>query len=265
MTETRSALLLLLMVFVLGASPCRRGPVSYEDAQPNPETNPLADLAYIAPLMNQGLDSLLVGEEPVKAFDPFVMRPVAQERLRRLKLDLVDANMAHAMFYFYEFELLFKGEKNFLLRTGVQPSPEGGEFAYIEFEPEAVAVRRSLPLALYDDSMQPFSKAASNLVRWLTGPQCAELPIVSDRAIRLFAPPGSFERLLTQARETRESFPQLCEILRTLEYDDVRLRLDDAGFMVVDFSGQPAGFLRTSFDAQPALGLMIGFPQLKEF
>lgn len=212
-----------------------------------PAESPVKPLVEVARHMESGVNKFLKGETPAAALAPWAAGAPDEKKLRA---DLKEAAVAKAEVLGLEYEISFykAGAEVGQLRAFVYIEGDQAGFMDFEFKAGPQSMHRELPLDKVKAFDARLADAASALV--------AAIRQKKEEAVA-FADPEKIakrvgdERMGAQAGRSVEKGKKgakaVCAAIAALEYDEIRLGLDDVAILVRQEDGKAVGILSSDF------------------
>jgi hypothetical protein len=212
-----------------------------------PAESPIKPLAVVARHMESGVNKFLKGETPAAALAPWAAGATDEKKLRGA---LKEAAVAKAEVLGFEYEISFynAGAEVGRLSAFVWVEGDHASFMDFEFKEGPQPVQRGLSL----DKVKAFDSRLADPAAALVG------GIHQKKAERVeFTDPEKIakrigdERMAAEAgknvRKAKEGAKAACEAIAALEYDEIRLGLDDVAILARQEGGTAVGVLTADF------------------
>jgi hypothetical protein len=231
---SRPQLTTALLLSLLAAAPARAA-------------NPLAPLARFQAQLIKGMNAVIKGADPAKAF-----APLAAVAKRPIGPDLTAAGATSASIIAMEVELAYYDGATpvYYLRTAVTTTRRGP--AFVGFSGRAITdgklYVKAHPFAHYKGTAAALGAAGSALARAVAGKGCAALPLAAANDFA-YLPPGKMaDRATRDLERMRTGMAAECAKLAALKSTKVELRIDDVAFAVLGADGKMKGMIKTDLE-----------------
>jgi hypothetical protein len=208
---------------------------------------PLQPLTGIAKHMDDGISGFLAGKALAEAFAPWSAVEEEAAATKAIRDAVAKAGGTTAKAMFLEFELyLMKGDGAVLyLRTQVSPDATKPAFYGVEARPaEGAPSMPSVPAAELKGPSQPFSDAATALWKALAGDGWKSFAWVEAALLEAILPEGPMRTgMQKEIDASKQAVGEVAKRVAASGADGVRVRVDDAGFVVRDAAGRTVGVL----------------------
>jgi hypothetical protein len=226
-------------------------------AVPGHAANPLAPLARLQAQLVKGMNAVLKGADPAKAFAPLAATSRGSGALE-LKASGATSTAVVAM----ELELVFHvgNTPSYYLRTAVTSTTRGPAFVGLAGRPlQGGQVQvKARPLAEYRGHAAPLGAAAAALAKAAVGKGCLGLPIATAADFGMLTGKMA-ERAQRDLERTRSALPGECAKLSALKVSKVELRVDDVSFAALGADGKLKGMIKTELELEGGkLSLELG-------
>lgn len=217
------------------------------------DTKPLPVVTVITKV-DEGMAALLKGTAPADAFKPWPV--VRTERAAELVANVGKAGGTSLVSLGLEMDLVFlkEGKGVYRIRTVIY----GDAKAFLTFRGGASESSSGETFEQFSDHNAPFKATAGAILEALKAKDETRLKTADAEALAKLLP--------AQAEEIRKDLAQTARGIRTVieefaavQYDEIRIRLDDHMFLVKDKSGAVVGMAKCEWRREKeALHFRIG-------
>jgi hypothetical protein len=209
--------------------------------------NPLAPLGRFQAQLVKGMNAVLKGSDPAKAFAP--LTAVAKGAgAAELKAAGATSSSILAM----EIELVFYvgAAPTYYLRTSITSTRKGPAFVGFAGRPieGGKLFVKARPFADYKGPAAPLGATGAALARAVAGKACLELPVATSADFSMFPAGKMAERARRDLDRTKASIPAECAKLAALKSSKVELRVDDVAFAALARDGTMTGMIKTNLE-----------------
>jgi hypothetical protein len=212
---------------------------------------PLRPLAKIAEHLDKGIAAFLKGTEPAKAFKPWTHDYANEDRMGALREAVGKHGVTSAAAAGFEINIQFMKKGEFAYGLRVLAWRSGSDFRLGGLE-QRLSPARGVALAACKSQTVPVALAADGLIKLLKSAKPEDLPFADpEKTAPLLPEFARTEFADTIARSKARAVALLTQVAE-LEYDEVRIQMDDYSLIVRGEDGSlKQGFIRGKLSITP--------------
>ena len=215
-------------------------------ATPSHAANPLAPLARFQAQLVKGMNAVIKGGDPAKAF-----APLAASSKGAGVLELKASGATSSAIVAMELELVFYvgGAPSYYLRTAVTSTSKGPAFIGFAGRPieGGKLYVKARPMTDYKGTAAPLGAAGAALAKAAVSKACLGLPVASSADFGMLTGKMA-ERARRDLDRTKASLPTECAKLAALKPSKVELRVDDVAFAALAPDGKMRGMIKPDLE-----------------